>query len=90
MAVIEDCPPELLPEPRFVSALGRYVHDRLRPGGFLCAVLMNDLAEAISRADSRTIGELLVICKYVYNCLPAPCWGSKEKVEAWLSGGSGE
>jgi hypothetical protein len=24
------------------------------------------------------------IVLYVYNALPSPCWGSQEKVEAWL------
>lgn len=54
------------------------------PGSFLTAVLENDLAEAVGRADFQNIEVLPAIVAFVYRNLPSPCWGSKEKVEAWL------
>jgi hypothetical protein len=52
-------------------------------GGFLEAVLTNDLFGAVGRADSYNIETIPAICSYVYNELPSTCWGSREKVAAW-------
>lgn len=52
-------------------------------GGFLTAVLENNLVEAMGRADMSNRHSLFSIVTYAYNELPADCWGSKEKVEAW-------
>ena len=41
---------DLLPE-HIRGAMKRYIEDRLQPGGFLEAVLSNDLAGAFGRAD---------------------------------------
>jgi len=60
------------------AALDRYVNDRILPGGFLIAVLSNDLFGAVGRADSQNLAALGDIVKYIYNELPSGCWGSKE------------
>lgn len=52
-------------------------------GGFLEAVLTNDLFAAVGHADSYNIRHIPEICSYVYNELPSTCWGSEEKVAAW-------
>lgn len=62
------------------AALIRYVEQLILPGGFLCAVLNNDLFGAVGYADSDNLEALPLIVKFIYNELPAPCWGSKEKV----------
>ena len=49
-------------------------------------VLENDLTEAIGRADEENILILKDIVGYIFNELPMTCWGSKEKVKAWLKG----
>ncbi len=67
-----------------LGALDRYVNDRLLPGGFLVAVLSNDLFGAVGRADSENLAALADICRYVYNELPSSCWGSKDKIWAWV------
>jgi hypothetical protein len=54
------------------------------PGSFLTAVLENDLAGAVGQADWQNIEVLPAIVAFVYRNLPSPCWGSKDKVEAWL------
>jgi len=53
------------------------------PGGFVTAVLENDLMGAMSRADLSNAAAIDAITKYVYNHLPAACWGSPEKVREW-------
>lgn len=52
-------------------------------GGFLTAVLENDLSGAVARADHINIKIIPDIVKYVFNELPAACWGSPEAVKRW-------
>ena len=61
-----------------------YVFHRIEPGGFLTSVLENDLKGAIGRADHINIHHLKEIVSFVYNCLPAQCQGTPEKVRSWL------
>ena len=66
------------------ESLNRYTKDRIPTGGFLTAVLENDLMGAIARADHINIQRLPEICKYIYNELPSSIWGSREKVRKHL------
>jgi len=66
------------------ATLERYVNDRCPTGGFLHAVLSNDLMEACARADMHNQRRLPEIATYIYNNLPMISWGSPEKVDAWL------
>ena len=73
----EDCGDPLVPE-HTRDALQRYVEHRILPGGFLTAVLTNDLFGAISRADAVNSAHLKDICLFVYNRMPSGSWGSEE------------
>ena len=66
------------------STLARYVDHKIHCGGFLTAVLENDLMTAVGRADTQNVVRLHEICQYVYCELPSNCWGSREKVQEWL------
>lgn len=66
------------------EALLRYVNQHISPGGFLTAVLENDLFGAVSRADGGNLPLIKEIAQYVYWELPSPCHGSPQKVTAWL------
>ena len=66
------------------AALDRYVNHRIAPGGFLTKVLCNDLFGAVGQADSANRAALPEIVVYIYNELPANCWGSQEIVWRWL------
>jgi hypothetical protein len=68
-----------------IETLNRYVDDRCPTGGFLHAVLSNDLTQACAKADMRNQNQLHKIVSYVYNNLPLICWGSPEKVDKWLN-----
>ena len=66
------------------ASIDRYAKDRVPTGGFLYAVLTNNLSEAVGRADSANRLHLPAICSYIYNEIPSACWGSPEKVKKWL------
>ena len=69
---------------RTKDAIDRYVNDHRPVGGFLTAVLSNDLAGSFWKADEENRANLFHIMAYCWNEIPAPCWGSPEKVKAWL------
>lgn len=66
------------------EGLIRYFRDQIRPGGFLEAVLKNNLREAVMRAttDYSVLGRLVL---WLNNAVPAPSWGSPQAVEWWLT-----
>lgn len=61
-----------------------YVEKRQAPGGFLTAVLENNLKKAVERADLSNLPAIPNIVCYLYNECPSTCWGGKEAVDAWL------
>jgi hypothetical protein len=66
-----------------LNSLERYLNHGIMPGGFLTAVLENNLCEAFGRADIHNSAILKEIVGYVYNHLPSESWGSREKVREW-------
>lgn len=66
-----------------MDSLERWEQHGIYPGGFLCAVLENDLQGAFAKADTGNLNALHAIVKYVYNRMDARCWGSREKMTAW-------
>jgi hypothetical protein len=70
--------------PDVIESLQRYAETGCPTGGFLQAVLENDLKEACGRADEDNQRALFDIVGYIYNELPSTCWGSPQKVEDWL------
>jgi hypothetical protein len=65
------------------ESLWRFATHGVPCGGFLTAVLENDLMEAMNRADESSRANLFNICSFVYNDLPAGCHGSREAVAKW-------
>lgn len=70
--------------PETLSSLKRYIEQGVEIGGFLRAVLENDLFGAVNRADFANGIALLNIVRFIFNTLPYQCHGSHEKVEDWL------
>ena len=68
-----------------LDSINRYVEHRLPPGGFVTAVLSNDLTGAFNAADTDSEAGIRDILKYVRWEIPAESWGSPAKVEAWLN-----
>lgn len=75
----------ILPE-RFKGGVTRYFKEKIEPGGFLTAVLRNDLAGALGRADPQSIEELPGLVFWLTYYAPRCQWGSKENVKRHLGG----
>ncbi len=72
--------------PRHLRAgLVRYFSDGILPGGFLQAVLCNDLRAAVGRADPYSTAALGILVMFLVEHAPARAWGSREKVLAWTT-----
>lgn len=67
-----------------------YLTRGIPPGGFMMAVLTNDLKGAVGRADLTNLKYLTNIVAYIYNHVPSIAQGSPAKVEAWIKHFSGE
>ena len=67
------------------EGLDRYVRERCPVGSFLEAVLSNNLREACAHANEDNAVALWAIVGWLYNEAPGLCWGSAERVEAWLN-----
>lgn len=79
-----------MPTQYIINSLEAYVNSRIPTGGFLHAVLSNDLQRACMKADDINKHLLFEIVSYIYNNLPMGCYGSPEKVEKWLTGKENE
>jgi len=66
------------------NAVIQYVVFHRLPGEFLQAVLKNDLANAVGRADEANMLMLREWMQLLYNFTPMMCFGSPEKVETWI------
>ena len=68
-----------------LDGLQRYIEHRIPTGGFLRAVLENDLREACAMADDENVKVIPIYVNWLYNEAPSACWGSPEKVANWLA-----
>lgn len=69
------------------EALMNYFNNCWEPGGFLMAVLCNDLYAAATKADHINGPELTYIVKWIINNAPYGSWGDRETVDDWLKKG---
>lgn len=72
--------------PMTLESLEAYRWQRRPTGGFLRAVLANDLLLATQMADCQNRAAFFDICEYVWMELPTASYGSYEAVEGWLEG----
>lgn len=69
------------------NGLALYLALGIQPGGFLRAVLSGDLFEAVGQADMGNIHAIPVYAAFLYNQVPAQCFGNREAVSAWIAAG---
>ncbi len=67
-----------------LPGLVRYVENGYEPGGFLRAVIVNDLADACRRADDLCGPALQDIVRFLYNVFPGGIWGHRNRYTGWL------
>lgn len=70
---------------RMWGGIARYIIDHIEPGDFLVNVAQNDLCGACRCADDENQLLLFDYVKFFYNHAPSACWGTPERVEAWLA-----
>lgn len=70
--------------PHMHEGLHRYIDEGIEPGGFMTAVLANDLSRAALCADSANKYKLADYIIFVHNYLPIGSYGSYEKVVLWM------
>jgi hypothetical protein len=67
--------------------LAEYIMDGRPVGGFLTAVLRNDLMDAACRADGENATRLKDYALFLSNCAPNFCHGSRTRVDEWIEHG---
>jgi hypothetical protein len=78
--------PSRCPE-NIVAGLLNYRDFRLPTGGFLRAVLSNDLRTAVALGDPQSLAHLRDIVAWLYDAMPAAAWGSASAMADWLGKG---
>lgn len=73
----------LIPE-RVMQNLLAYVKGEEAPGGFLYAVLTNDLFRTVGRADAEMKPLIPLLVHYIHWEVPGNCHGSPEIVKSWM------
>jgi len=69
------------------DGLNRYVWWGIPVGGFLRAILGNDLRKSIVTADSESLAAIRDIVIFIHNALPSNCHGSPEAVRDHIKRG---
>jgi hypothetical protein len=64
-----------------------YVERGYPIGGFLTALLANDLVQTVKRADAVNLALIPAWVDFMLGQLPAACWGSPERVRNWQATG---
>jgi hypothetical protein len=86
---MDDNTPYRLAPVHILDAIHSYATSRRRPGGFVLAVLRNDLREVFRAADQPSLRGLGDVLRYLHQEVPSSCWGSAATVEAWLNNAPG-
>lgn len=68
-----------------MDGMRNYIEHGVPPGSFLTAVICNDLFEACGHADDTNLRNIPAYCSYFYSEAPPQCWGSSEKMHAWMT-----
>ena len=65
--------------------LASYILAHKSPGGFLLALLENDLKAAVTLADDLNLQSLHAYVKFLIKHAPPECWGSRNTVSKWVA-----
>jgi hypothetical protein len=74
-----------LAPPHQLEGFVLWVVHGIRPGGFACAVLDNDLTDAVLRADDKSSAGLAATVRALRAGAPARSWGSPDRCDAWAA-----
>lgn len=68
-----------------IQSINDYVIHGYEPGGFVSAVLANDLMGALGRADLENRLTIWAICNYVYNEIGSSLHGSYDAIKKHIN-----
>jgi hypothetical protein len=66
------------------TALSDYIERGIPVGGFLHAVLSNNLFDAVGKADGQNLPALKDITGWIFTQAPQGSWGSEALVLRWI------
>ncbi len=69
------------------QSVSNYINTGHPIGGFLTAIMSNDLLMTHGTADEKNLAALPNWLAFIYNHAPSPCHGSREKVKTWIERG---
>lgn len=67
------------------DAIFNYLVYGYEPGGFLTAVLCNDLYRAATVCDFENAKRLTEVARFVIQALPGACYGNREIMAEWMA-----
>lgn len=70
-----------------LMSLMEYVNTGRPTGGYLEAVIANDLVDAVARADAGNLIALKATALAIYNSAPSACRGSRDAYKNWIKCG---
>lgn len=72
-----------------LKSLMYYIDYGREPGGFLTALISNNLMLTMSKADDYNLDakKIYNILRWLYNVPPSGAWGSKAAVDRWIKKG---
>lgn len=65
------------------DSIRAYIDEGRPTGGFLCAVISNNLSLACALADEDNLWIMPVVWAFLYNEAPSQCWGKPYSFENW-------
>jgi hypothetical protein len=65
------------------NGLARWVCFGIQPGGFLTAVVTNDLFDAVTKGDDEAVEALPNTVRWLYWNTPNGCRGSDKVLDTW-------
>lgn len=74
----------LIPVDYMVEGTRLYIEEGIAPGHFLTAVIENDLKNTLGYADETNRLHVREWVSWFYNQAPSECWGSPQKMQAWM------
>ena len=70
-----------------LGGIVRYLMRGIEPGGFLTAVICNNLVQSYQRADEENKHAMYNYADALYNVFPSGSWGSEAKFNEWIKDG---
>lgn len=80
---------EILQNTYLIDTIDGYALHGIPPGGFMKAVLINDLFGAMQRADYWNKNNLQTIVDVITHYLPREAYGNSENYHAWIADKNG-